>query len=198
MTPPLDPSPDQAHSWLREELSRPEYQDRDILTRIINWFLRQFDNGVNAASGSPILTTLAAIMIFALLVAGFTFLAARTRRSATSGRDSGSVGIDARISAAEYRQRAEQAFAAGDFGTSVVEGFRALATGQVEAGRIEELPQATAREVGALLIAAFPDIATRLTTAARLFDSVLYGDHAATRDQAQDLLAIDASMRSRR
>lgn len=195
---PLDPTPDEARSWFREELSRPEYQDRDILNRIIDWFLRQFDNGVNAASGSPILTTLAAVVIFALLVAGASFLAAHTRRTTKASRDVGSIGIDSRISAAEYRRRAEQASAAGDYGTAVVEGFRALATQQVEIGRIEDLPQATAREVAALLNAAFPDSAARLTSAAQLFDAVLYGDHAATRQQAQDVLTIDESLRARR
>ena len=86
----------------------------------------------------------------------------------------------------------------GEFGKVVVEGFRALATQQVEAGRIDDLPEATAREVGVLLVAAYPDRSARLTTAAKLFDEVLYGDHEPTQAQAQDVLAIDESLRSRR
>lgn len=194
----LDPSPDVARSKLRQELLKPEYDDVDPFTRLINWFLGQFDGGLNTASGSPILSTLAAVAIFALLVGGGAWLASRARRTAQAGVLSGPVVADSRLSATEYRRRAEESLAAGDFNTTVIEGFRALARQQIESGRIEDLPQATAREVSALLGMNFADHSASLITASRLFDTVLYGDHHASRDEAISIISLDDRLGAKR
>ncbi len=194
----LDPSPTDARSKLRQELLKPEYDDGNLLTRIVNWFLRQFDGGLATASTSPILTTIAAVAIFALLVAGGAWLAARARRTAQTALRSGPLVADVRVTAAEYRHRAQAALAANDFNTAVIEGFRAIARQQIESGRIEDLPQATAREVGALLASNFTEHSPALIGAALLFDSVLYGDHQASRDEASNLIALDDQLGIRR
>jgi Domain of unknown function (DUF4129) len=196
--PGLDPSPDDAHDWLRDELLKPEYQDRNIIGRVIDWFARQFDSGVNAASVSPLLTTLAAVAIFVLLVAGIGWLAARTRRTSLATGAGGAVIDDSRIGAAEYRRRAESALANGDFAGAVIDGFRALARDQIDQGQIEDLPQATARELGVLLARRHPVAADPLMSAAQLFDAVLYGDRPASRQQAHDVLGLDQLVRVRR
>lgn len=45
--------------------------------------------------------------------------------------------------------------------------------------------------MAAVLASEYAAQRTRVDTAAALFDSVLYGDRPATRDQAADVLALD-------
>ena len=61
---------------------------------------------------------------------------------------------------------------------------------QVERGRIDDAPGATAHEVAALLGASTPTSGSRRPQR-RLFDLVLYGDRPATGEQARDVLALD-------
>ncbi|MBI5089914.1 MAG: hypothetical protein HZB15_13920, partial [Actinobacteria bacterium] len=50
--PPLDPSPDEASSLLRRELVRPEYHDRDVLQRVLDWVGRLVDGAVEATTAA--------------------------------------------------------------------------------------------------------------------------------------------------
>ena len=85
------------------------------------------------------------------------------------------------VTAAELRARADAALAEGRHGDAVVDGFRALAVRQVERGRLDDAPGATAHEVAAALGAAYPAAARpRSTRSAALFERVLYGDRPAT------------------
>ncbi len=102
------------------------------------------------------------------------------------------------ITAAALRARAEAALAEGRFGDALVDAYRALAVRQVERGRIEDLPQATAHELAAGLGLEFPAQRLLIDRSADLFDSVLYGDHPATREQAIDVLALDDELSGRR
>lgn len=194
----LDPSPDEARRELRRELAQPEYDHGNPLTRLLDWIARQFDSGVEAAADTPLLTTLAAMIVFALLVAGLAVLASRARRTARSIERSGPLGVEMGVSASDYRTRAQTALAADDFHAAVIDGFRALATQQVESGRIENLPQATAREVSALVTVAHPDHAAELAHTSALFDATLYGDHPAGRDDAVRVLSLDDLLGVRR
>jgi hypothetical protein len=74
---------------------------------------------------------------------------------------------------------------------ALVDGFRGLAVGQVERGRLDDLPGATAHEVADALGTSYLHQRPRITEAARLFDLVLYGDRPATREQAADVLGLD-------
>ena len=149
--PPLDPSPDDASSLLRRELVRPEYHDRDVLQRLLDGLGRLVDGAVDAASGAPPLSTFAAMVAFLLLGLGLAWLLSRARRTARAARDRAVLPTDHRVTAAELRDRAEQALGEGRFEDAVVEGFRALAVRQVERGALEDRPGATAHEVAAAL-----------------------------------------------
>ena len=61
----------------------------------------------------------------------------------------------------------------------------------MERGRLDDTPGATAHEVAGVLAREYPDRGSRVDTAAALFDSVLYGDRPATREQALDVLTLD-------
>ncbi|CAI9416745.1 DUF4129 domain-containing protein [Nocardioides sp. T2.26MG-1] len=195
--PPLDPSPDDASSLLRRELVRPEYHEHDVLQQILDWVGRMVDGAVDAASGTPPLSTFAAMVAFLLLALGLGWLLSRARRTARAARDRAVLPADRTVTAADLRARAERALAEGRSEDAVVDAFRALAVRQVERGRIEDRPGATAHEVAAALGAAHPHQQPDVDRTAALFDAVRYGDRPATTAQAQGVLELDDALAGR-
>lgn len=189
--PPLDPSADEGRSMLRRELLRPEYNDQALVSRFVAWLRDRIIQGVDAASGSPPLTTLAAMVVFVLLVVGLGWLLSRARlTSRAPGEDAPALSDDG-LTAAELRARAETAFTEGRYAEALVDGFRALALRQIERGRIEDVPGATARELADAMGTSSPALAERVAGVGRVFDLVLYGDRPASLDQARAVLTLD-------
>lgn len=196
LDPPLGPASDEARSSLRRELLKPEYYEDNLLQRLLGWLERQINSGISAAADAPPLTTFAAMLIAVLLVGGLVWLASRARRSARSPKELRAVLTDEAVSATELRARADAALAAGRHEEALVDGFRALAVRQVERGRLDDTPGATAHEVAQALAVEYPHQRPRVDGSADLFDSVLYGDRDATRDQAVGVLALDDELKS--
>ena len=191
---PLTPSGDEGRSLLRRELLRPEYNDEAILARLVQWLRDQVTRGIDAASGSPPLATFAAMVILVGLVVALGWLLSRARLTSGAQRSTGPALTDDGLSAAELRARALEALADGRPEDALVDAFRALALRQVERGRIDDQPGATAHELAAALGTAFPPLAPRIAAAADTFDLVLYGGRPATADQARDLLGLDDAL----
>jgi hypothetical protein len=189
--PPLVPTPDDARSALRHELARPDYHDTNLLQRLLDWVQQRIEDGVNAASTSSPLVTLAAMVALLGVVAFVVWLISRTRRSPRGAAREGGVLTDEAVTAAELRRRAERARAEGRPEDAVVDGFRALALRQVERGRLHDQPGATAHEVAASIEATYPTHSERVDQAAALFEAVLYGGHGASGEQADALLRLD-------
>ncbi|MDI6909888.1 DUF4129 domain-containing protein [Nocardioides sp.] len=189
--PPLDPSPDEASSLLRRELVRPEYHERDVLRQVLDWIDRLVSGALDAASGTPPLSTFAAMVAFLLLALGLGWLLSRARRTARSARERAVLPAGPVLTAADLRARAERALAEGRAEDAVVDAFRALAVRQVERGLLDDRPGATAHEVAAAVGAAHPDQRPRVDGTAALFDGVRYGDRPASPDQARGVLDLD-------
>jgi len=189
--PPLTPTPDEAREALRRELLKAEYHDTNLLSRFVKWLGHAVDRTQAAASGSSLLTTLATMIVLLVLVAGIGWLVARTRRSpGTHDREGGVLTAEV-VTAAQLRRRAEAALAAGRYGEALVEAFRALTLRQVERGRLDDIPGATAHEVALALESTYPMHSDRVDTSAALFDAVRYGGRAANAAQAGEVLALD-------
>lgn len=197
-SPPLDPSGAEGRALLRRELLHPEYHDRDLLQRLLDWLARSLDQGVAAASRLTPLSTLAAMVVLLLLTAALAGLLSRARRSRRSRAGTRPVLTQEEVSAARLRARADAALAAGRHADAVVDGFRALAARQVERGRLADAPGATAHEVAAALASTYPDQHERVDGSASLFERVLYGERPATQDQAAGVLALDDELAGRR
>ncbi|WP_436700198.1 DUF4129 domain-containing protein [Nocardioides sp. BYT-33-1] len=197
LEPPLDPSGDEARGELRRELVRPEYYQDDIVDRLGRWLDRLISSTVDAASGSSGLAAAAAILVVLLLVGAVLFLVSRARRTAAGQPASAPALTGEVITADALRARAEAALAAGDATSALVDAFRAAAVRQVERGRIEDLPQATAHELAGALVAVFPEHRAAVLHGADLFDGVLYGERPASPDQAGELLALDDALAGR-
>jgi len=189
--PPLDPSGEEARSLLRRELLAPEYHEQNLLERLQNWLERRIDGGVGSASDAPALQTFATMLVALLLVAGLVFVVSRARRTARAAQERRSVLTTEDVTAAELRARALAALAEGRHEEALVDAFRALTLRQVERGRLDDTPGATAHEVAAVLAAEYPHQRARVDAGARLFDAVLYGHRSATHEQAAGVLALD-------
>lgn len=197
LDPPLDPSGDEARRLLRRELADPKYYDANILERLQGWLERLIDDTVDGASASGPWSTAIAIVVVLTLVAAIALLVSRARRTATAERPGTAALTDEVISADELRARAEAALAAGDASAALVDAFRAVAVRQVERGRIEDVPQATAHELARALAAEFLPHAVAVHHGADLFDQTLYGERVATREQALELLDLDDALAGR-
>lgn len=197
LDPPLDPSGDEARRLLRRELADPKYYDANILERLQDWLERLIDDTVDGASASGPLSTAIAIVVVLALVAAIALLVSRARRTATAQRPGTAALTDEVITADELRARAEAALASGDASAALVDAFRAVAVRQVERGRIEDVPQATAHELARALAAEFLAHAVAIHHGADLFDQTLYGERVATREQALELLALDDALAGR-
>lgn len=198
LDPPLTPPPDEARSKLRRELLRPEYNEQNLVQRILSWAERQIGKGLDAAADAPPLSTLAAMVILVGLVGLLGWLLSRSRRTARARDDDRAVLTDEVISADELRARAEAALADGRHEDAVVDGFRAVATRQVERGRLADAPGATAHEVAVALGHEFPHLRERVDAGGALFDAVLYGDRPATAAQAESVITLDDELLARR
>lgn len=182
---------DEARSLLRRELLRPEYQDSDLLGRLTRWLQRVFSSLLGNAADVPLLSFVALVVVLLLLVLAAVLVLSRLRRSGAAAAPATPALLDERVTSAEWRARAEAALASGDATTAVVEAYRALAVRQVERRRIDDVPGATAHEVGEMLAAAAPRHAAAVRQAATLFDLALYGEHPASAEQARTLLELD-------
>ena len=185
---PLDPSPDQARSWVQRELLDPEYHQQNVVERLITWFERHIGGGL--ANAGP-LATAAAMLVFLVLLGVLVWLLSRIQRDRRARSATGPVLAQEVVTAAALRARAEAALADGRPEEALVDGFRALAVRQVERGRLDDSPGATAHEVALLLATEFPQHGAAVGDNALLFDLVLYGDRPATPEQATGVLILD-------
>ena len=189
--PPLEPSGAEGRRLLREELLHGEYHRTDLWSRLLDLVARLFRGGVHAASGSSLVTALVTIVVVVLLVLGLALVLSQVRRDRRRRRQDESVLPADRPAAAVLRRRADDALAAGDFSAAVVDSYRALAVRQVERGRLDDRPGATAHEIAAALATAYDGQRSRIAAAADLFDVTLYGERPATEAQARGLLDLD-------
>jgi Tfp pilus assembly protein PilV len=193
-SPPLDPSGDEGRRLLRDELLKGEYHQQHLWQRLLAWLGRRFDGSVRAASGSSWITVLVTMLLVALLVTGLALVLSRISRDRRTRARPAALLSDDRPSAADLRRRAEASLAEGRHGQAVVDGFRALATRQIERGRLDDQPGATAHEVAARLAASYPEEGSRVGQSADLFDATMYGDRPATREDAAGVLGLDDTL----
>ncbi len=183
---------------LRRELLHPDYHEENLVLRLLDWLSRLLDGGLDAARDTPPLATFAAMLVGLLLVVAVGWLVGRARRSRSAPTQRRAVLPEEQVTSDQLRERAERALADGRYADALVDAFRATTLHQVERGRIEDQPGATAHEVALALAEVFPEHSPRIHRCAALFDRVLYGGRPATREQALETLALDASLDPRR
>jgi hypothetical protein len=190
----LEPGPDQARSWLREELRAASYHQEPLLDRLWRWVMDRLDDLSTPSDHLGGMPTLVTVLV-TLLVAGLLlWVLPRVRRERSLRRSSGAVLEDPRVSAAQYRERAASARAAGRYGDAVLDSFRAIARDMGNRTLLEDAPGLTAHEISVAVATAFAAHAGELARAADLFDSVRYGNGTAGAQEAEDVAALDTAL----
>lgn len=190
-----DLTPDEARTELRRELLRPEYRERDFLSRAFEWAMTEIDRALTTASDVPRLYYAATVVVGLVLVLALGVALSRFRRGTHEGASASPVSVlEEGMSAEQLRARARTALAAGRDKDAVVDAFRALATSQVERRRIENVPGATAHELAEALAQVFAENRREIVAAADLFDATLYGDQDVRHEQAAALLALETDL----
>lgn len=193
----LRPEPDEARTWVERELSRPEYQV-SLLDRFTSWLNDLWQLLQANALGASSLSTGAAVVLFALLLAAVLLVAGRLRRE-PGGVATPDAGLGTgRTSPEEHRAAAEAALAAGDHDRVIVEAFRAVAARAVDRGVLDERVGRTAGELATELAPAYDDHAADLRAASNAFDRVFYGHVAATETDARAVLELEDALRNAR
>lgn len=205
---PVDPDDEQARRWLEDELGRsgaadPQDGIPSWLQDLLDWLNDLFGgSGAEAPaagagpSGVVGIVVVVVVVAVALGVAFAIFGLPRLRRRSTVTGDLFGEADDR--TSRQIRSAAEQAAAAGDFTSAVVEVFRALARDLAERGIVVVFPGTTAREFGRRAGAVFPDSARRLDDAAAVFDGVRYLGRTGTQDQWRRMSALAAELRAAR
>ena len=197
--PPVLPDAEEARRWAAEELAKPEYRQaapgwlESFWEGILEW-LRSLD--ASSADAGPLPSSLIGIAIAVVIAAGV--MLARPRLNAKVRQARKVFGTDSLLTAADYRQRAETAAAAAQWGDAVVDRFRALVRSAEDRTILNPQPGRTADEVARELALPFGAYAHRLNHAARTFDAVRYGTHPALQADYLGIAGLDAELQSAR
>jgi len=189
----LNPTPPEAHSWLKQELHGSDYQSPwlDSVSRWIADMMRKLLEGAGHLAGlSSFITVLIALVVIALVV----WVLPRVRREPVAAVTGGTVLDDVTITPGLYRDLAARAIRDGRFDDAVLDGFRAIAKGMSDRRMLDDAPGRTAHEVSMALASPLPEHAERLARAADLFDSVRYGHRRASAYQAGQIQDLDAEL----
>ena len=196
----LDPDPDQARSWVEQELTKDDYRDRrSLLQQLLDWLRRRLGDLQNPQAGGGLSFppfVIAGVAI--LVVVALAVLATRVRRERRVVPAGGRVLGDSTLTAAQLRARADQALREGRYDDAVLDTVRAIAREADARTLLVDAPALTAHEIGRQLSAVFPDHTAAVTRATDRFDAVAYGHLSSDRDDADDVIATDAALRRAR
>ncbi|MER5867805.1 DUF4129 domain-containing protein [Kitasatospora sp. NPDC002040] len=189
---PVTVERDPARDAARTELLNPAYHHHDpsLLERIRDWLLEQVAKALGTV-GIPtggMTSTVLFLVVAAVLAAVLWWRFGAPRRA---GRTAAQLfdRTDGPTTAAAHRAAAAAHAAAGAWDDAVREQLRALIRGLEERTLLDVRPGRTADEAAAEAGRVLPDHAEALRRAARTFDDVVYGEHAA--DQAAYLSLLD-------
>ncbi|CAN5510999.1 DUF4129 domain-containing protein [soil metagenome] len=191
-----DPSEDEARRLLQDELAKPEYnQPENLINRLINWIFEQLAELLRVLPGTSSLSTLLIVFVIVIALAAAVFAARHRLRNRTlTAKPSGTVLEDESLSASDYRARAAQALAAGDWNAVLLDSYRALTASAGERTLLDEAPSRTAHEVSMQLMPRFPAHADALAAAADAFDRVRYGEQDCDADTAEEVRDLDRAV----
>lgn len=143
-----------------------------VIERILE-FISKF-----TGTSMPSSTVLWIVLAIALFLVVVFVVAGPIRRARKVKRPHSVFELDV-VTGAEYRLRAQQAAAAGDFSLAAVELFRAVVKRAEEDVLITEDSGRTAHEAAHTIAAAAPALDTEVIWASNLFDLVEYGGESA-------------------
>ena len=192
---------DRAQADARRELSKGIYHRYDdpwpvrAFKTVEHWIGHLLDRvGEHAPGGGAGAFGLVLAVVVLVLVARWQLgPVRRNRRLAT-----GPVLADRNRTAAEHREAAERAAAAGQWDDAVVERMRAVARDLEERGVLDVRPGRTADELAAEVGSLLPSAAGPLRLATTTFDEVAYGHRPADASSYRTVVAADEGLGAHR
>ena len=184
---------EQARELAREELARPEYDAAQppLLLRVVGRVLRELSElvarGAGAVPGGRWGLLLLLLLLAGLVAVVLTRVGPLGRGAARAPLFAGS----ATLTAAQHRELAERAAAAGQWAEAVRERLRAVVRDLEARGVLDPRPGRTAGEVARDAGAVVPGVAADLRDAAVVFDEVWYGGRTADAASYARLVAVD-------
>lgn len=186
---------DEARRLLEDELSGPEYQRqfsgpvREAVDRFLQWLQEGAVNlGVVDIPAGP-------LVVLLLLAAAVTVVLLVVRpRLQRSGDPDQQVDIEAGITAAALRDRADRSAEAGNYDDAARDRFRALVRGAEERALLPRSTGRTATEIAEHLAGHFNEHGHQLRTAAELFNLSRYGRQRLSAQQYGQLRTLDATL----
>ncbi|MBE1876350.1 DUF4129 domain-containing protein [Myceligenerans pegani] len=198
--PPVEPGREEAHDWLRTELQRAEYAERESLLQrlidaVVDWFrgLEVPDAGL---PGTQLAIVIVVLVLVVLAIAWF--VAGPVRRERGVRRSAAVVEKDDARTAAQMRAAADAAARSGDWSAAVAERYRAVVRSCEERAVIDSRPGRTAQEAANDIGVRLPGLAARLHLAAGLFDQVEYGGLGASAPDDTALRELDDAVAAAR
>lgn len=196
---PVDLSRDEARRLARRELADPSYDaEPGLLERAVGWVLDRLRDLLEASAAVSPGSWAGLAVLLGLVVLAVVVVRRRTGPLAGSARTAGEVFDAAPRSAAEHLRAADEAAAAGDWSTAVVERFRAVVRSLEERALLDPRPGRTADEVAREAGALLPEAGAALLTAAAVFDAVRYGGRPGTAGDDTRLRETDEAVRRAR
>ena len=193
--PPVLPDAGEAQRWAAEELAKPEYRDAapswlDTLWRNFLDWLQSLDGSPGDAA--PVPSPVIAIVIAAIVAAAIILIRPRLNARARQAKEL--FERDTALAAADYRERAEAAAAAGRWGDAVVDRFRGVVRNAEDRAILDPQPGRTADEAARALSVPFDTESGRLARAAAVFDGIRYGNRSAGSADYQEMVELDAAL----
>lgn len=172
-------------AWVEDGLNRIF----ELLTRLIEMLVRLTMGRVGTGAGG---FNWAFLVVMLLIVAVVAFVIwriglPRWRRR----RQDAELDLDPTREAADYRQLAEAAAAAGDWRAAVRDRYRAIIRDLEVRTILQVRPARTAWEAARLAGRYLPTAQPALFTGAAIFNEVLYGDKRADADDYRQLTEVD-------
>lgn len=198
-TPPLTPDVEEAATWAREELSKPEYRhNKSILGTIIDSIIDMLSNiSVRPFSpGAPIMAILVSLILIGLIILLTIFISGWLNphsQIASEASADGEIFEDSRTRI-QYLQTSSDAAHREDWYTACVEMFRAVVKQLNSRGVVTIIPGLTATEAMTQASLKFPQIAPDLQWAAASFNRIRFGKWDADEETYRRLLALDEQL----
>lgn len=197
---PVEIGRDEARDAARRELSDPIYQaaEPSWLRRAVDWIGARIEELFTATADLAPGGVAGLVVLLVLLLGIAVIVRLRAGKLARSSRAKRPVLGAPSLSAAEHRDAAESALAAGEIDRAIIERFRAIVAELEQRGVLDQQSGRTADEAAVQAGRSLPGCAEGLREASRIFDDVYYGDRRASRAGYQVLAEVDASVGSER
>lgn len=196
---PVDPDSEEATRLLIEELSKAPYQAAkptlfDRASKAFSDWLASLTIG--DGNGIPTIVSIVLLALVAVAIIAAIIVYGVPRLNRKSQHHDILFGEADYRTAAQLREAAEQAATREDYAAAIADMFRSIARGLSERTLVNMTPGTTGHGFATRASRVLPELATELVASADTFDRVRYMRKPATREEYEQLRALESRARS--